>query len=145
MSIHRTPVRVWLFSAWMLMIFLHSLQPADLSGRESGWVLSLLLHLLPWLTDHMVRKAAHFTEFAILGVLSEPLGRGPSFSRRTAAWFSLSLCVAAALSDETIQLFVEGRAGQVSDVWLDISGAAFGLALAVLVRALWKRTGEKTG
>ena len=122
-----------------MIIFLHSLQPASVSGQESGWVLSLLLHLLPWLTDHIVRKAAHFTEFAVLGVLSEPLGRGPGLTRRTAAWFSLSVCAAAALSDETIQLFVEGRAGSVPDVWLDIAGAAFGLLLAALFRAVMRR------
>ena len=29
--------------------------------------------------------------------------------------------------DETIQLFVEGRSGQVSDVWLDLAGALCGL------------------
>lgn len=30
------------------------------------------------------------------------------------------------LTDETIQLFSEGRAGMISDVWLDVSGAALG-------------------
>ena len=29
--------------------------------------------------------------------------------------------------DETIQLFVAGRSGQISDVWLDMSGAAAGM------------------
>ncbi|MEG0566546.1 MAG: VanZ family protein, partial [Hungatella sp.] len=28
--------------------------------------------------------------------------------------------------DETIQLYVEGRSGQVSDVWLDVVGVVFG-------------------
>ena len=32
--------------------------------------------------------------------------------------------------DETIQLFTEGRSGQISDVWLDMSGAAVGMAIA---------------
>lgn len=33
--------------------------------------------------------------------------------------------------DETIQLFVAGRSGQISDVWLDMSGAAAGMAITV--------------
>ena len=44
--------------------------------------------------------------------------------------------------DETIQLFVDGRAGQISDVWLDVSGAVCGIlfrkAAAVLLK---KRSG----
>lgn len=31
--------------------------------------------------------------------------------------------------DETIQLFTEGRSGQISDVWLDMSGVLFGTCL----------------
>lgn len=29
--------------------------------------------------------------------------------------------------DETIQLFVEGRSGQISDVWLDMAGIVTGI------------------
>ncbi len=32
-----------------------------------------------------------------------------------------------ALTDETIQLFVPGRSGQVTDVWIDFSGVLTGL------------------
>ncbi len=39
--------------------------------------------------------------------------------------------------DETIQLFTEGRSGQISDVWLDMAGACFGLLAAALVKRLW--------
>ena len=35
--------------------------------------------------------------------------------------------VLIALSDETIQLFVEGRSGQITDEWLDSAGVLFGL------------------
>ena len=31
--------------------------------------------------------------------------------------------------DETIQLFVDGRSGQVDDVWLDLCGVVCGLVL----------------
>ena len=167
MEKRRPSLSAWLFPVWTLVIFLHSLQPADLSGQESGWVLSLLIQLVPWLTDYIIRKTAHFTEFAVLGFLSIFRGRVPLWgsqrdeaarsgrqpehtppavplSRRMAVWFSLSLCAAAALCDETIQLFVEGRSGQVSDVWLDIGGAAFGILLAAAFRVPRRRKGGKT-
>ena len=33
--------------------------------------------------------------------------------------------------DETIQLFVEGRSGQISDVWLDMAGIFIGIIVTV--------------
>ena len=35
--------------------------------------------------------------------------------------------------DETIQLFVRGRSGQISDVWLDLAGMWTGLGLMCLL------------
>ena len=32
--------------------------------------------------------------------------------------------------DETLQLFTEGRSGQISDVWLDMCGVAAGLCIS---------------
>lgn len=37
-----------------------------------------------------------------------------------------------AFLDETIQLFVPGRSGQISDVWVDLLGAAVGIVLATV-------------
>ena len=37
--------------------------------------------------------------------------------------------LSCAFCDETIQLFVDGRSGQVDDVWLDLCGVVCGLVL----------------
>ena len=44
--------------------------------------------------------------------------------------------------DETLQLFTEGRSGQISDVWLDMAGAAAG-TLCALAAAGLLRTGRR--
>ena len=45
--------------------------------------------------------------------------------------------------DETIQLFVEGRSGQISDVWLDMAGIVTGI---MVTAGFMKMTGAlKTG
>lgn len=51
------------------------------------------------------------------------------------------LAILYACSDEFHQLFVEGRAGLVSDVIVDSVGAVLGLALFLLLRRfiLWRR------
>ena len=46
----------------------------------------------------------------------------------------LLLGLLTALCDETIQLFVEGRSGQISDVWLDAAGIATGALLIWIFR-----------
>ena len=82
-----------------------------------------------WLTNLIVRKTAHFTEYAILGVLvSQALDPRPTVDVR-ALGLTVLACVIAASIDETIQLFVPGRSGQVTDVILDCCGAATGILL----------------
>lgn len=57
----------------LAFIWGHSCVPTSYSASESGWVAELLTPLLgifvgaEHVTDHFVRKLAHFTEFALLG------------------------------------------------------------------------------
>ena len=43
------------------------------------------------------------------------------------------LCTLSAMADETVQLFVPGRSGQVTDVLLDSAGALAGIIFVLLV------------
>lgn len=125
---------------WIIFIFCRSLQPANRSTLESQWVLALLQRLASFeLTEHFVRKLAHFTEFAILGVLAGALFGGHCQHLWTGLLFAAMTGVVTALCDETIQLFVAGRTGQIPDVWIDVAGASTGAVLALAIRALWCR------
>ena len=94
----------------------------DSLGLASGWVTNLL-----------VRKAAHFTEYAVLGVLvSSALDPGARRTRSRILLIGAVLALVASL-DESIQLFVPGRSGMVTDVLLDCCGAAAGVVLRTLV------------
>ena len=72
------------------------------------------------LMHSLIRKAAHFTNYAILFWL---LIRGPLEKRPYAA---LACCVAYAFLDEGHQIFAVGRGPSLYDVALDSSGALFG-------------------
>jgi len=124
----------------LAFIWGQSVLSADISRSESGFVLTILRPLLAIIfgeatvTHHFVRKLAHFSEFFLLGAtLFALLPR-----RRWRLPLSAGLCLLAALLDETIQLF-SGRGDQISDVWLDFSGAAAGILLCFLLRLLWLR------
>lgn len=83
-------------------------------------------------TDHLVRKLAHFSEFGLLGV---ELTLFIIFSVRVrlqSVFNILFFSLAAAVADETIQLFT-GRGDLVSDILLDFSGAFTGIALALII------------
>lgn len=123
----------------LLFIWGHSMVPAEASAAESGRVGALLTPFLELfvgkgnVTDHLVRKLAHFSEYAALSVL---LGAQLLVHGRTSLfhWSYVLLCaLAAAVTDETIQLFVEGRGAQVQDVLLDLGGSAAGLLLLWLL------------
>ena len=130
--------RPWLVAAVAMMLFIwcNSLVPGTQSGGLSLGVVDALRSALDalgipsaWVTNFVVRKAAHFTEYAVLGVLfarAFDLRRGAR--ARTIAVVCLVLVLVPVL-DETIQLFVPGRSGQLSDVLLDCCGAATGAFL----------------
>ncbi|SDB47147.1 VanZ like family protein [Pseudobutyrivibrio sp. YE44] len=127
-----------LIVAWVAFIWGHSMQTATVSDGESGVFLEFFSKFLPFLANNddgmfIVRKAAHFTEYAVLGVLM-----GAQFSMFAAGKLRkfIEPAVAALMVsfvDETIQLFVEGRSGQVSDMWIDFAGASLGVIIALIM------------
>ncbi|MBQ1412201.1 MAG: VanZ family protein [Clostridia bacterium] len=143
----RTAAWLCLTGLWMVVIFLFSAQNADDSSDTSGRVLSFLCGLFGYVPTEdlketlsfLVRKAAHMTEFGILGVLwlrtlRESFG---DFYWRYPAAFILASVYAA--TDEYHQLFVEGRAGQVTDWLIDSAGIWLWLTAAWILMKITHR------
>lgn len=89
-----------------------------------------------WVTNFVVRKCAHFTEYMVLGILATH-----AFDFEGRRTFDVLLPTAVFLLlipsiDETIQLFVPGRAGMITDVMIDCCGAATGVVLRYFLRSL---------
>jgi VanZ family protein len=82
--------------------------------------------------DLVLRKIAHFCEYAILGFL---LVRA---TRREPVAFALGVLYAA--SDEIHQHFVPGRHAAVRDVAIDSAGVLVGVLAARRIRAWSART-----
>ena len=141
-----------IFTLTALMIcfaWVHSLFPANLSSQESEGVFKFVNQIFAFfgageaLTQKLIRKLAHFTEFFAIGGLM--LSCGYCFDRRR-PWrhllYVLAAGLAAAVIDETIQLFSEGRAGLIADVWIDFAGVCCGAGLLLGCYALY---GKKKG
>ena len=89
----------------------------------------------------LLRKLAHFTEFACLGALltwlHALLGRN--------GWWSLGWGFLAACVDETIQRFVPGRGPNFFDVLLDTGGVTLGILLLLAGFAIHQKTKSNGG
>ena len=92
-------------------------------------------------TDHFVRKTAHFCEFALLGAELRLLFLLLGFGTVQGHMNALFAALAAGVTDETIQYFYD-RGSMVLDVVLDFCGAFFG-ALVLLLIALGVREHRK--
>ncbi|MBR1623227.1 MAG: VanZ family protein [Pseudobutyrivibrio sp.] len=123
---------------WLCIIWGHSMQPAAVSDGESGKFLAILSKIFPYLLDNengmfIVRKAAHFTEYLILGIL---LAMDFSMSVRGAIQRFITPTftgLAVAFIDETIQIFVDGRSGEIRDMWIDFGGVALGVLITLAI------------
>lgn len=130
---------------WVMFIWGNSLLAGPESSHVSGLFVTLLRPLFRAVGVHdtdlmsfVVRKCAHFTEYAVLGVLAwqnvriwhRELGRG--------AWFVVALALLVPFVDEWIQLSVPGRAGMPQDVLLDLCGLVAGLLLASVVQRIFQ-------
>jgi VanZ family protein len=126
---------------WMALIFAASTKLG--SPHSTSYFFRPIMHwLFPGMPEdmlehihHIVRKTAHFVEYAMLGVLVwRTVHLDPafdSFSPRRRIWFALLLCMFYASTDEFHQKFVPTREAAVQDVLLDTCGSGFALL------ALW--------
>lgn len=123
---------------WVGYVFTNSLVPASQSSAISGGVVGQLNSMLHQIgipmevTDHIVRKSAHFIEFTLLGILLFLTIRSYSPHPGRHLFVGLFLGLLIPVADEFIQLFVEGRGSQVSDVVLDFGGILTGTILFFL-------------
>lgn len=95
--------------------------------------------------EHPVRKIAHFSEYACMGILvytlwSQWMRRGRGLYLLTVVWVFLS-----AAGDEFHQYFVPGRYASFADVLLDTCGGTFGMLLCIWGAALVRRCEARRG
>lgn len=127
---------------WMSAIFYFSTD--SFSGDNTGsllWKVFSFIH--PEITRESfasihfyIRKAGHFTEYAILASLLFRAFRSGAVERWRWKWAAGSLLIAAvyALSDEYHQTLTRHRVGSIYDSLIDISGAVAALILLWLIK-----------
>lgn len=137
----------------------NSLVPGSESGGMSMQVVTGVQDVLraiglpsDWVTQFVVRKTAHFTEYLVLALVTMQALRphraggdaAASGSRRTQVVLAIMTAVVLvgvpSIDEGIIQRFLTvGRSSQLRDVLIDCSGAAAGVLLTLLVSHLRRR------
>ena len=158
----KTAVRVLLWAAvlaLMALIFTFSSQPAEQSSETSSPFVDLYMHIFHRDADSLspeeqfdlresasflVRKAAHFSIYTLLGILLSSAVRA-TFSGYKRLWLPFILGALYAVSDEFHQSFVPGRSCELRDMAIDSSGVLLGVLLVAGVCCLLSRRKDGTG
>ena len=142
----------------VLIIWGHSFMTPEISTEESSFVKEIVEAVVQSVSNNeaftipevVIRKSAHFIEYAILGlelVIFITINKSlPDDDKKRGlikkllslypTTFVLSLFVGSI--DETIQHFT-GRYSSVWDVLLDLAGASFSILVFLLIRVLFLR------
>ncbi len=149
-------IRIILVSLTVLLcsvIFMLSADNADESDKKSDYfsqafVSSVsdsfdsddeMIKLIVEKSVYIVRKSAHFIEYALLGVLLASVCTSYYAGIGKTCLISQLCGGLYAVSDELHQYFVPGRSCQLSDVVLDWVGVFTGICIVVLTVSIYKR------
>ena len=130
----------------ILFIWGNSLLPGSVSGAISQWARDWLAFLFgggsqdPNTGHGLIRKLAHFTEFACLGALFSWLFG--MFAKPFPVALPCGFLVACI--DETIQRFVPDRGPAFKDVLIDTSGVLVGMGLLFFGYTIRKKLAKRS-
>lgn len=132
---------------WMVIIFYMSNQPASISSAQSGSFIELLKNtpivgtILAVLLESdaaqfVIRKSAHMFSYCLLAVLWFMAIHDSEKSLIKTAITAFIITFIYACTDEIHQLFIQGRSGEVRDVFVDSTGAIIGIGLTYFTNNL---------
>ena len=143
-------IRIVLFLlivAWAVLVFYMSSQV----GEESSGVSRKIAELFTKdenrleIVEKCVRKFAHFSEYALGGVLFLLLFFTYEWSERRKLITSILIGAWYAVTDEVYQLMVDGRNGSIIDVYIDTLGVSTGVCITLLIIKIVLIIKNKTG
>jgi VanZ family protein len=135
-------LRYWLPVAAMMGLMYYFSTDVFSADNTRSIIDKIFLWFVPHASKHamvtlnyVVRKSAHFTEYAILGAFLFRAFRADASMRWRLRWAVYSFVAAAswALLDEFHQTLTRTRGGSVWDALLDSTGALFALIMIAVI------------
>jgi VanZ family protein len=133
---------------WMLTVFMFSSQNGEQSQNTSGKVTQLIVEIITHNqnitaseklelienTDYYIRKFAHYSIYALGGILIYIYINTYNASNKKVILISILIGVIYAISDESHQHFTSGRCASVLDVVIDSFGIITGIILINIIK-----------
>ena len=141
-----------LLMAWMIAVFIFSNENGSQSQETSRSVTKAIVHILTYNqniteaeeiilienTDFIIRKLAHFSIYAIGGILIYNYINTYNLSVKRKFIISVLIGIIYAIFDEFHQYFVADRSAQIFDVFIDSSGVTIGVIFIYLINKIKK-------
>lgn len=149
MKIKKT-ILIILILIWMITVFIFSNQASTESSSTSGKVIEIIMKVLNIdISDEKIqelqlpiRKLAHFTIYAIGGLLITLLINQYNILTVQKIIYSQLFITIYAITDELHQYFIPGRAGCITDVLIDSAGGLFVILMCTYINSHIKRKKE---
>lgn len=129
---------------WIVIIFVMSNQPGDVSSNQSELVLKIFKAIgidlnMYWgeLATLIIRKLAHFTEYLILYILVYNAINSVKSIRKNLFIAIIITCIYA-ITDEVHQYFIPGRVMSIKDILIDSLGGLLGCMLLYVYERIKK-------
>ncbi len=122
-----------LFFLTTVFIFQNSAKDANESSNQSGFFVAWVMNNMPFLFENedvavnVIRKLAHLFEFFLQATFLNLALFSKEYHKM--AIYVLFSGLFTGCIDEFIQLYSEGRAGLVGDIFIDFSGTVFSLVI----------------
>lgn len=148
MDKHKKRIAWVLLIAWMILIFLMSHQPGEISSSQSDLLLKVFSLIGIELNDYfgelatfIVRKVAHFSEYMILFFLAYNVSI--TYTReKQVRLFLIIFVFLYACTDEFHQNFIPGRNMAFKDVLIDTLGGIVGYIIITIIDKFKLRKGK---
>ena len=150
-TINRAPTgRIKRYAPLLLWLaFITYSSSGQMSASNTSWIIAAVAR---WFSPDvsnaalnqltfLVRKTAHFAEYAVLAVLAARVCLTSTHGLIHRHWFALAFALVAlcALSDELHQSFVASRTGSMYDSLLDMTGGLTALTALKIWRRQWRQ------
>ncbi|MDU5108656.1 VanZ family protein [Clostridium sp.] len=148
MDKHKKRIAWVLLIAWMILIFLMSHQPGEISSSQSDLLLKVFSLIGIELNDYfgelatfIVRKTAHFSEYMILFFLAYNVSIKYTREKQVRL-FLIIFVFLYACTDEFHQNFIPGRNMAFKDVLIDTIGGIVGYIIITIIDKFKLRKGK---
>lgn len=130
---------------WAVFVFGFSSQTGNESSGLSRMIAEIFFKTEEALAiaEPIIRKLAHFSEYALGGVLMYLLIDTYNYSKKTKFFLTLFLGVWYAAIDEIHQTFVPDRSGNIRDVLIDTLGFTFGIGFTLICLKIKSKFSKK--